>query len=136
MANSWRSGQVHLLSGRPAVADFEIKTNTVPAASALRIIPSTTVLKRNSKAGATGTLKGTARDQAGKPLPRALVSIKGLAVARTDSQGRYAFLNVPAGEHLVSDSETRIETSFNTRFGKSQRRYRVAKPACVRSASW
>ncbi len=95
-------GQVHLLSGRPAVADFEIKKNTVPANSAMRIIPSTAVLKRNSKAGATGTLKGTARDQAGKPLPRALVSIKGLAVARTDSQGRYAFLNVPAGEHLVT----------------------------------
>jgi len=100
------TGQVHLLKGRPAVADFEVKKNTAPAASAMRIIPSTTVLKRNSKAAATGTLKGIARDQAGKPLSRALVSVKGLAVARTDSQGRYAFLNVPAGEYLVTIQKT------------------------------
>lgn len=114
------AGQIDLLRGRPAVADFELKANKTPSASALRIIPSTTVLKRNPKAGATGTLKGTARDQAGKPLGRALVIVQGqppvsrstplianslhraLAVVRTDSQGRYVILNVPAGEHLVT----------------------------------
>lgn len=115
-------GQIDLLRGRPAVADFEIKPNMAPAASALRIIPSTTVLKRNPKGGATGTLKGTAKDQAGRPLARALVSLQGqagakgqssppvyahtkagaLAVVRTDSQGRYTFLNVPAGQHYVT----------------------------------
>jgi Carboxypeptidase regulatory-like domain len=112
-------GKVDLLRGRQAVADFDLKLNKAPAASALRIIPSTIVLKRNAKAGPTGTLKGIARDQAGKPLPRALVSLNGPAagkervdrsapvaklhaVARTDSQGRYVFVNVPAGEHLVT----------------------------------
>ncbi|MCM3872272.1 MAG: carboxypeptidase regulatory-like domain-containing protein [Pyrinomonadaceae bacterium] len=96
------AGQVALLRGRPAVADFEIKRNASPSASTMRVIPSTTMLKRNPGKGPTGTLKGTARDQSGKALARALVSLKGLAMARTDSQGRYVFLNVPAGEHVVT----------------------------------
>lgn len=111
-------GQIDVMRGR--VADFEIKKNMAPNASALRVVPSATVLKGNSK-GATGSLKGTAKDQAGKPLPRALVSLnrpdspknqslpgfytalaKNEAVARTDSQGRYKFLAVPPGEYLVT----------------------------------
>lgn len=120
-------GQLDLFRGRQgAVADFDIKRNMAPAASALRIAPSTVVLKTNPKAGATGTLKGTAKDQAGNPLRRALVSLqlqitaqgridratpllhKALVhneapgVARTDSQGRYTFHNVPVGEHLIT----------------------------------
>ncbi|MGH9872118.1 MAG: carboxypeptidase regulatory-like domain-containing protein [Pyrinomonadaceae bacterium] len=117
------TGQIDLLRGRASVADFELKKNMAPNASALRVIPSTTVLKGNSKGGAAGTLRGTARDQAGKPLARAIIRISGvrnagtqalptlyrpivynesMAMARTDSQGRYSFFNVPAGEHLVT----------------------------------
>ena len=111
-------GQIDVLRGR--VADFEIKQNMAPNASALRVVPSATVLKGNSK-DATGSLKGTAKDQAGRPLPRALVSLNGpasaknqslavsysplvknAAVARTDSEGRYRFLAVPPGEYLVT----------------------------------
>lgn len=111
-------GQIDVRRGR--VADFEIKQNMASNASALRVVPSATVLKGNSK-DATGSLKGTAKDQAGRPLPRALVSLNGptsagdqslaapdsprvknAAVARTDSEGRYKFLAVPPGEYLVT----------------------------------
>jgi hypothetical protein len=125
------SGKIDLLRGRAAVADFDVKSSMAPAASALRIIPSTVVLKRNPKTGATGTLKGTARDQTGKPVTRGLLRIFGigpgtkdqalpylpialtknesLAAARTDSQGRYTFLNVPAGDYLVTVQKSGLQ---------------------------
>ncbi len=94
------SGQIDMLRGRTAVADFDVTPKMSPKASALRIIPSTRVL--NSKAKATGTLKGIAKDKTGKPLPRALVILPTLGVVRTDSSGHYAFFKVPAGEHVIT----------------------------------
>ena len=129
MASSLAVGQVALLRGRPAVADFEIKPNAAPAVSAMRIIPSTTMLKRNPGKGPTGTLKGTARDQSGKALARALVSLKGLAMARTDSQGRYVFLNVPAGEHLVTVQKSGLRPMSTRVLVRAQRFRRGTKSA-------
>lgn len=92
---------VAMSRGRAAVADFELKSKSTAASTpALRIVPSTVALA--ARGGTTGALKGVVRDGQGRPVARALVSLKGLAVARTDSQGRYVFLNVPEGIHELS----------------------------------
>jgi hypothetical protein len=96
------AGQIDLIRGRAAVADFDLKAKA-GSLSSLRVIPSTVMVNAlKSRRGNTGVLKGVVRDPQGKPLPRALVSLKGMAVARTDSQGQYTFINVPAGSHQLS----------------------------------
>ncbi len=95
--------QVDLLRGRPALADFELRPKAGSAVSPLRIIPSTVLVKAvKAQGGGTGVLKGSVRDALGSPVPRALVALKNLAAARTDSQGSYTFLNVPAGAHQLT----------------------------------
>jgi protocatechuate 3,4-dioxygenase beta subunit len=98
------SGQIDLVKGRTAVADFDVKPQANGSAvSSLRIIPATVMVNALKVQGQnTGILKGQIRDPQGQPVARALVSIKGLAVARTDSQGHYTFLNVPAGNHQLT----------------------------------
>ncbi len=99
------TARLDLLRGRAAVADFDLKQRSSAgvAASPLRIVPSMVIVKRSTaSAGDAGTLKGIVRDAQGQPLARALVTLKGLAVARTDSAGRYTFLNVPAGAHQLT----------------------------------
>ena len=46
-------------------------------------------------------VRGVVRSAQGKPVPRALVQLEGLGVARTDSKGQYIFKNVPAGVHQL-----------------------------------
>lgn len=110
-------GQVELLRGHPAIADFEVKGHT---ANTVRVMPATVVLAGGSKSGPTGTLKGTANDKDGKPLARALVTLDDKSLARTDSQGNYSFLKVPTGEHVVTVrksglkvSSTRVQVAAN-----------------------
>ena len=100
------TARLDLPRGRSAVADFELKAGAGAraAASPLRVVPSTVFVKE-SKAGGTGgtgTLKGSVRAADGRPLARALVTLHKLAVARTDSAGRYTFLNVPAGAQQLT----------------------------------
>ena len=100
------TSQVDLLRGRPALADFELKPKAAGAASTspLRISPSTVVVKaaKAQGGGGVGVLKGSVRDAQGRSVPRALVTLKNLAAARTDSRGGYTFLNVPAGAHQLT----------------------------------
>lgn len=100
------TARLDLLRGRSAVADFELKSKTGArtASSSLRVVPSTVFVKASkaSGAGGAGTLKGLVRAADGRPLARALVTLHKLAVARTDSTGRYTFLNVPAGAHQLT----------------------------------
>jgi len=51
---------------------------------------------RSKVGGKTGKIEGVAHDRQGKAIAHTLVVLEGLAVARTDSQGRYVFLGVPA----------------------------------------
>lgn len=98
------AGQIDLVRGRAAVADFDLKAAANGnKGSSLRVIPATVMVNAlKTKGGNTGVLKGVVRDPQGKPIPRALVNLKGIAMARTDSQGQYTFLNVPAGSHQMS----------------------------------
>ncbi|MCM3905661.1 MAG: carboxypeptidase regulatory-like domain-containing protein [Pyrinomonadaceae bacterium] len=96
------TGQIDVARGRKSIADFELKKQTAGASKpALRILPSTVRLAPARKGdGNVGVLKGVVKDAQGRPAARALVRV-GRATARTDSQGRYAFLNVPPGAHKI-----------------------------------
>lgn len=98
------NGQIDVVRGRAAVADFDLSAQTNGnRLSVLRVIPSTVMVNTlQPQTGNTGILKGRVLDQQGKPIARALVTIKGLAMARTDSQGLYTFMNVPAGLQQLS----------------------------------
>lgn len=106
------TGRLNLARGRLAIADFELKPKTAgPSQGALRIIPSTVLVPRAITArGNVGVLKGVVRDAQGRPAPRALVRLKGLGIARTDSKGQYAFLNVGAGVHQLIVQRSGLKT--------------------------
>lgn len=101
-------GKVDLIQGRAAIADFELKSRlSKKGLSSLRIIPASVIVDPQKKfKGKKGTLKGVIRDNKGKPMARALVKLKGLGVARTDSKGQYVFMNVPSGNHQLSVSKS------------------------------
>ena len=108
-------GQIEVTRGRKSIADFELKEQTAGASkSALRILPSTVRLARTKTGtGNVGVLKGVVKDAQGRPAGRALVRL-GRTMARTDSQGRYVFLNVPPGVHkiIVQRSGSRPRTEM------------------------
>ncbi len=97
-------GKIDLIPGRSAIADFELKPGlSRKGLSSLRVIPANVIIESQGKdKGKKGTLKGVLLDNKGKPITRALVKIKGLGMARTDSRGQYVFMNVPAGSHQLS----------------------------------
>ena len=97
-------GKVDLIPGRTAIADFELKPRlSKKGLSSLRIIPARVFIESQEKyKGKKGILKGVIQDNKGKPIARALVKIKGLGMARTDSSGQYVFMNVPVGIHQLS----------------------------------
>jgi len=75
------------------------------------IIPSVVVVNAaKPRTNNTGTLRGVVRDAGGAPIARALVSLKGIAMARTDSQGKYVFMNVPLGTHQVTVQRNGLES--------------------------
>src|SRR5262245_7255810 len=94
-------GYIDVMRGRTAIADFDLKPNPA-GASRPTLVPSTVLVQRTTFASAaTGNLSGVVRDAQGRPLARALVNLKGFAAARTDTQGRYSFINVPSGGHQL-----------------------------------
>jgi protocatechuate 3,4-dioxygenase beta subunit len=94
--------QVDVLRGRMALADFELKPGLLKNARPVVGGAPSTVVLQSGKRGALGQVSGVVRDAQGRPVPRTLVSLQGLGVARTDSQGRYTFINVPPGsQHLL-----------------------------------
>ncbi len=96
-------GRINLVRGRASIADFELKPKTNGTARPTqRILPSTVLVARiKTRDGNVGVLKGTVQDAQGRPLPRALVNLKGFAIARTNSQGQYVIRGVPAGAHRL-----------------------------------
>jgi protocatechuate 3,4-dioxygenase beta subunit len=98
--------QVDVVRGRSSTADVELKPRTALGGSRgplMRIIPSAVAVDASkARSGSTGVVKGVVRDAKGQPVPRAQVNLRGLGVARTDSQGRYLFTGVPAGTHELA----------------------------------
>jgi hypothetical protein len=100
------TGKVNLVPGRAAVADWELKPKfSKDKKPALRVMPSMVNIAKGKEykkfSGKTGTIKGVVLDAHGKPMARALVELKGLGTARTNSKGQYVFMKVPAGNHQL-----------------------------------
>lgn len=96
------SSSVQIWAGRPTVVDFRLKPAVAGKTAIVGVLPSTVVLSSTAgRVPVQGVLKGVVQDAQGRAVPRALVNLKGLGVARTNSQGQYAFLNVPEGTHEV-----------------------------------
>jgi protocatechuate 3,4-dioxygenase beta subunit len=96
------TGKIQLQPGRMALADWRIGSASASKPLGVRILPATVIV--SSKAARTvqvGTIRGMVRDAKGQPLARALVMVRGLGMARTDSRGSYTFVNVPQGEYQV-----------------------------------
>lgn len=103
------SGRIDLANRRSAIADFDLSAKSARS-SAVTIIPSTVVINAAKPRGPdTGILRGVVRDAQGAPLARALVNLKGIAMARTDSQGQYVFMNVPVGTHQMIVQRSALE---------------------------
>jgi protocatechuate 3,4-dioxygenase beta subunit len=97
------AGRVELRPGQAAISDWTLRSG----ASGLRstaspIIPSSLIAAGLPGQADTGNIQGVVRDGQGRPVPRAAVSVKGVGTVRTDSQGRYKFLNVPQGGYQVT----------------------------------
>jgi protocatechuate 3,4-dioxygenase beta subunit len=99
-------GQVDVLGGRAAIADFQVPSRPdgrIPVNALPGVLSSTIVGNRaRTPALSTGTLKGVVRDAAGRPVPFALVQLPGVGMARTNAQGQYSFVNVPVGIHQLT----------------------------------
>lgn len=105
-------GQLDLPGGRDGVGDFDLKPAGGGASAALRVMPYAVVVRgANAGPASKGAVSGTLRDAAGRPVPRALVSLGTLARARTNSRGQYVFLKVPAGTHEVKASTPGFPTN-------------------------
>lgn len=98
------NGQIEVLRQRAAMADFQLRSR-VPFAGAakgrLQIIPSLVASSAPLSAANSGVIKGVIEDAQGRAVPRAVVNLRGLAVARTDSHGAYTFTRVPPGVHQL-----------------------------------
>lgn len=99
-------GQVDVLGGRAAIADFQTTSmpgGRSPVTAMPGVLTSTIVGNRARTPGlSTGTLKGVVRDATGRPVPFALVQVTGVGMVRTNAQGQYSFVNVPVGIHQLT----------------------------------
>lgn len=99
-------GQVDVLGGRAAIADFQVPSRPdgrIPVKAMPGVLASSLVGNRaRTPGGLTGTLKGVVRDAMGRPVPFALVQLSGVGMARTNAQGQYSFVNVPVGIHQLT----------------------------------
>lgn len=99
-------GQVDVLGGRTAIADFQVPSRPdgrIPVKMMPGVLTSSLVGNRTRTSGvSTGILKGVVRDAIGRPVSFALVQLQGIGMARTNAQGQYSFVNVPVGTHQLT----------------------------------
>jgi protocatechuate 3,4-dioxygenase beta subunit len=93
-------GRIELQPGNTGIADWMVRSGSGGSTSSTsRVMPSSLIVKSSGSRSNTGTIQGVVRNDRGQPVPRALVSVKGIGVVRTDSGGRYTFANVPQGSY-------------------------------------
>lgn len=97
------AGKVQLQPSRTALADWKIGGGGTGVKTAgIKILPATVIIAPHAaRTARAGTIRGVVRDVKGEPVVRALVMIRGVGMARTDSQGSYLFANVPQGDYQV-----------------------------------
>lgn len=107
-------GQIDVLRGRAAIADFQTRslpTGRMSASAPAGVLASTIVSSPAKNPGlSTGTLKGEVRDATGWPVPFALVQVPGIGMARTNAQGEYTFVNAPVGTYQLSVRQSGMKT--------------------------
>jgi len=97
------ANRVELRPGMAGISDWSLGSRAGGTrAAAGSIMPSTLVLASKPGQAGTGRIEGTVLDPQGRPIPRAMVAVKGVGSVRTDSQGRYAIANVPPGAYNVA----------------------------------
>lgn len=106
------AGRVDISRERARVADFLLRTGRRaeggPARSALlRVLASRVVVSPGLARERAGRIEGVVEDGRGRPTPRALIRLLGLARARSDARGRFVFTRVPPGPRrlLASGAE-------------------------------
>ena len=106
------NAQADVWPGHPTIVDFQYKPKFANGkTSSFAVLPSTVLLNTSKTQPATrGILRGIVQDAQGRPVPRALVVLKGLAVARTNSQGQYTFLGVPSGPQQLIVNQNGLKT--------------------------
>jgi Carboxypeptidase regulatory-like domain len=104
------NAQADVWPGHPTIVDFQYKFANGKT-SGFAVLPSTVLLNTSKTQPANrGILRGIVQDPQGRPVPRALVILKGLGVARTNSQGQYAFLSVPSGPQQLIVNQNGLKT--------------------------
>jgi protocatechuate 3,4-dioxygenase beta subunit len=97
------SGRLELQPGKTGIADWVVRPSAGGAPlSASCVMPSRLIRQSSGSLSASGNIQGVVQDDRGRPVPRAMVSIKDVGVIRTDSAGRYAFVNVPQGSYVLT----------------------------------
>jgi protocatechuate 3,4-dioxygenase beta subunit len=107
------NGQVDVLSGQAAIADFQTKSvpTGMPTSARPGLLAATVFSNLAKNPGiSTGTLKGEVRDATGRPVPFALVQVPGIGMARTNAQGEYTFVNAPVGTYQLSVRQSGMKT--------------------------
>lgn len=98
--NQIAAGRIEVKPGKTGIADWVVRSGAGSSSSlAIRVMPSSLIAKTSESRSTTGTIQGIVRNDQGQPVPRALVSVKGIGAVRTDSSGRYTFANVPQGSY-------------------------------------
>lgn len=92
---------ISIVRGRGATADVTLRANSQSGATqSAMVLPSTVTASRERSN--VGTISGSVQDPLGRPVARLAVDLQGLAIARTDSQGKFTFTKVPAGVHRIA----------------------------------
>lgn len=95
--------RIALRPGQTSISDLTLRSGSGGLrAMACPVVPSSLILSTKPGQPGTGRIVGIVRDGQGRPVPRALVSVKGVGAVRTDSQGRYMFANVPVGGYQLA----------------------------------
>ncbi len=127
-----------VVAGRATVADIRLRKGVALLNPGVIASIGTGKARR----GTGGLVAGRVLDANGKPVARALVTMKAVGLVRTTSNGEYVFRNVPAGSQRVSVSlpgtkavslDVRVQAAKTARADVRMAAAAVAAPARQKS---